>query len=52
MPTDLEDSQTGAGSPVWKFLKGVDRLYVWSALIGLLCALVLIGLAQIWANRG
>jgi hypothetical protein len=37
---------------LWKYFRAVDRLYVWSALIGLFCALVLIGIAQYWANRG
>jgi hypothetical protein len=36
----------------WKSLKGVDRLYLWSAVVGILCALALIAIAQIWASRG
>lgn len=36
---------------LWKSLKAIDRLYVWSALVGLLCALALIAIAQFWGNR-
>jgi hypothetical protein len=37
---------------LWKALRDVDRLYVWSALVGFLSALALIAIAQIWADRG
>jgi hypothetical protein len=37
--------------PHWKNLKTIDRLYLWSALIGLLCALALIAIAQVWGSR-
>jgi hypothetical protein len=35
----------------WKIVKGVDRLYVWSALAGLLGAFALIAIVQFWAHR-
>jgi hypothetical protein len=36
--------------PLWKNLKAIDPLYVWSAVIGLLCALALIAIAQVWGG--
>ena len=51
MPAHVQDSHAGFAASLWKHLKRVDKLYVWSALIGLLCALALIAIAQFWANR-
>jgi len=37
---------------MWMRLKTIDRLYVWSALIGLLTALLLIAAGLVVQTRG
>ena len=47
----LEREQLEIAESIRKYLRSIDMLYVWSALAGLVCALALIAIAQVWAGR-
>lgn len=49
VPLRHDDSE--AASSIRKYMRSIDMLYVWSALVGLVCALALIAAAQLWAGR-